>query len=870
MLSLRWIGFLVLALAGVTTPAWAEIQLDAIWSEGAVFAANRPALVRGWASPGARLTFVPSWGETLTQTVPASGRFAVQLGAAEPGGPHSLAVSGDGDVVLEGLLSGALWLASGQSNMDYPVGAVAEDSQYFDPFQVDPQLRYFRVDEGAAAQPVQDIAGAWQSCDLEAPDRFSAVAHAFARRLRAELKMPVGIVQAAVGATPIAAWTRLEALRDIEGFGAEHRLDPDRLDKTQAGALWNAMLAPLAGHRFDGVIWYQGEHDRLEYGRYGPRFQALIADWRRAFRDAQLPFLFVQIAPYEYEGDLGELPRLREAQDAALELAGTARTVILDLGDPVDIHPERKREVGERLAAQALVHAYDRGVPGLSVNGPEVRGAVFRPYGARVDYLPGIAELLTRERPAIVGGVAGFQLAGEDRRFHPASAVISGTSVHLECDLVPAPVAVRYAFERGDGGNLCDANGLPANAWRSDDWPILPPDGALEGEALSLSTWRAPFASPMTWTESGDVIRGTGAPAGLLVSERSYRNYELELDWRHLTPGGDSGLFVAADPIPAIGSPFCRGVEIQLEDGPSGPVASTHGDILIRPGAALQPSQLEAPIQRLRPTVLRQQPAPHWNHLRIRMVEGQLDVWMNGVHTNTATGIEPAGGFLGLQSNGSPIEFRRIRILERPAGTAEFPPSEFPWRWPLALYRGDSLGPIFEPRAGNSDWSAEGSEIHGGGNGPLRSALRLEELTESLPSGSNPVNLELSMDFRRADPTAGPAVLLEGLESFFEELFATGLERGGQWNRLVVRFGRPVDSGGLVEPARTCEVRLNGELIFEQRSTRPERADGSEPPIEEGALSFWTESRGWDLGHLVFEAYDSSLELTNLVLNVGG
>ena len=864
MLETRRFGLLGLALLGLAAPGRAEILLDAVWSDGAVFAADRPVVVQGRATPGAELTLTPSWGEPVVARTGEDGRFSVALVEADPGGPYSLEVSGDGEAVVHNLLAGALWLASGQSNMDWPIGATGEDALSFAPFEIDDQLRFFQVERRVALEPAADLRGAWSPCDESAVDRFSAVAHAFARRLRAELGMPVGIVQSAVGGTPVAAWTRLEALRAIEGFGEEHLVDPGAFTTDSPGSLWNSMIAPLEGHRFHGVIWYQGEHDRLDYGRYGARFRAQISDWRRAFADEALPFFFAQIAPFEYEGDLGELPRLREAQDSALNLPNTGRVVTLDLGDPADIHPSRKRAVGERFADLALTLAYGR-TEGW-IQEPQFRRQVFRPFGARVDLRFQSAGLVAAD-PTGSGGVAGFELAGEDRRFYPATGVISGSSIHLECAEVQAPVAVRYAFGRGDQGNLRNAGGLPASSWRSDDWPILPPGGTLDGERLRLSSWHAPFASPGTWSETGEVLHCTGFPTSLLVSSRSYRNYELEFDWRHLEPGGNSGLFVAADSIPAIGSPFRRGVEIQIQDGSSRPLASTHGDIFPLKGARMVAQNPREGSSRSFPERLRQQPSPLWNHLRVRMHEGRLDLWVNGVHVNTALELEPEEGFLCLESEGSPIEFRRVRVLEDRMLGGNQGSRELPRSRPVALYRGESLEPMFAAGASEAGWSARDWKIVGEGDGALQTSERLEQLCESLSTVEDPAALELTVDFRRLNAGAGPPLLLEGMETFFEELFETGFENVGQWNRLVLRFERPGPEAGLAEPILSFRALVNDELVFERRSLWPPPLRDSGAAEQDPFLGFWSPERGWKLGRLVFEAYGESLELANLALS---
>ncbi len=216
--------------------------------------------------------------------------------------------------------------------------------------------------------------------------------------------------------------------------------------------LWNAMIHPLLPFEFTGAVWYQGESNRNNPDQYAKLFPAMIVDWRRAM-GLELPFYFVQIAPFAYRGDGDNLAaRLRYAQAAALSLPRTGMAVTLDVGDAKDIHPRNKKPVGERLARHALAQHY-----GVTVDrdGPIAREARRAGDALRVRF---------EEEGALVlkNGSAGFFVAGADDVFHPAVATVDGKVVVLRSDVVRAPIRVRYAWSAVPEWTLCDDEGLPA------------------------------------------------------------------------------------------------------------------------------------------------------------------------------------------------------------------------------------------------------------------------------------------------------------------------------------------------------------------------------------------------------------------------
>ena len=232
--------------------------------------------------------------------------------------------------------------------------------------------------------------------------------------------------------------------------------------------LLNAMIHPIVPYAMRGVIWYQGESNVGRAAQYETLFPAMIEDWRAHWRQEAFPFFFVQLAPYDY-GAPEPCAELRESQAAALRLPNTGMAVTMDVGNPADIHPRRKEPVGHRLALLALDDVYDIEV--------ESRAPAYCCLERRDDTLvlkfeDGCGPLSTRDGQA----PTHFTLAGADRVFHPAVAVIDGDLVRLRCDAVPEPVAARFAWSGEAEPNLAGSCGLPVAPFRTDAWPRVTRD----------------------------------------------------------------------------------------------------------------------------------------------------------------------------------------------------------------------------------------------------------------------------------------------------------------------------------------------------------------------------------------------------------
>ncbi|HEX9795139.1 MAG TPA: sialate O-acetylesterase [Planctomycetota bacterium] len=231
-------------------------------------------------------------------------------------------------------------------------------------------------------------------------------------------------------------------------------------------ALFNGMLAPVIPYGIRGAIFYQGESNRTRHSQYRALFPAMIRDWRGHWGRGDFPFYYVQIAPYRYGGDTGEAAALREAQTLAMDVEpNTGMVVTMDIGNPGNIHPLDKQEVGRRLALWALARAY--GFENLECSGPLYRAMRVAGSAVTLEFTYADNGLEARGGP-----LRHFTIAGADRVFHPAEARIEGNAVVVSSAAVAVPVAVRFGWGDADETNLYNTEGLPSPSFRTDTWTL--------------------------------------------------------------------------------------------------------------------------------------------------------------------------------------------------------------------------------------------------------------------------------------------------------------------------------------------------------------------------------------------------------------
>jgi sialate O-acetylesterase len=406
--------------------------------------------VWGAAEPGAKVvvTFAGQTKETRTDT---KGAWRVELDpmkASEENRVMTLACGAD-NVELKDVLVGEVWICSGQSNMEWqpPKTPLAKEAATAN----DSALRFRRVDKTPAKSPQTAAPGTpWLRAEGKPLQEFSAVAYAFGVKLRAELKVPVGLVGTYFGGTRIEAWTPPCAKPEVPSVFREE-------ERQQSAVLYNGMIYPWLGYAIRGALWYQGETNchQNDGMKYADRMQAMVSAWRAAWGLGDFPFLFVQIAPYNYGGD--KLPVFWAAQTkAAKDIKNAAMAVTQDVGNWNNIHPADKKPVGERLARLALSRTYDKKF--IDDTGPVFASAKAGDGEVKVTFKNAKSGLNTRDGKP----VAGFELAGADGKFVVAEARIADGAVIVSAVSVGNPTQVRFGWKAGADSNLLNGEKMPA------------------------------------------------------------------------------------------------------------------------------------------------------------------------------------------------------------------------------------------------------------------------------------------------------------------------------------------------------------------------------------------------------------------------
>ncbi len=486
-----------------------ELRLADVFQSHMVLQRDMEVPVWGWTEPGAAVKVTVGGREASTRA-DEKGKWMVKVGPLAPGGPYELTVEGPGGKIrLEDVLAGDVWVASGQSNMDFLLEEAKNAEEEISRARY-PRIRLLRVGKMVGTEPFDFLSGGtWKPCNPDTAKEFSAVAYFFGRKLHEELRVPIGLIHTAWGGTCVEAWTPLEDLEACKAaapiFGwwrSIMKSFPQRLKKFQEvhgrwkeaaarakeegrplpeepypplgpghdhqpAGLYNAMVHPLVPFGIKGVIWYQGEANVGRARQYKTLFPLLIRSWRKAWGQGPFPFLFVQLAGFG-KWDYKLWPWLREAQEAALELPETGMATAVDIGEKDNIHPRNKQDVGLRLALVALARVYGKKI---EYSGPRFESMRVEGSRALISFTHVDGGLVSKTGP----NLAGFVVAGEDRIFHPARARIEGGCVVVTSPKVSRPSAVRYAWAGFPACSLYNRAGLPAPPFRTDAWPA-PPD----------------------------------------------------------------------------------------------------------------------------------------------------------------------------------------------------------------------------------------------------------------------------------------------------------------------------------------------------------------------------------------------------------
>ena len=472
------------SILAVALKAQADVRVPALFSDNMVLQQEMRAPIWGWADDGEQVT-VTFRGKTAKAKA-KDGKWMVKLNRLKAGGPDTLTVEGKNKIEIKNVLVGEVWVASGQSNMEWPLSRSFESTNDIKS-SANPNLRLFLVAKAKADEPAKDVKAQWKDCGPESVPNFSAVAYYFGRDLQKARNVPVGLIGTYWGGSPAEVWMSKQALESkpeykadiLDTYAEAARKAAESGDKKKQPGwkpteLYNGMIAPLIPYGIKGAIWYQGESNAGKAEQYRRLFADMIRNWRHDWEQGDFTFIAVQLAPFDPRRSLEQIAEkpvqsgwaeLREAQLMATKtLPKVGMVVITDVGDLKDIHPTKKEPVGKRLALAA------RGIA----------------YGERIEYSGPIYEsMFVQDAHAILsfdhidggleargGALKGFAICGPDHTFVWAEAQIKGNKVLVSSPSVSEPVAVRYGWADFPVVNLWNKADLPASPFRTDDFPM--------------------------------------------------------------------------------------------------------------------------------------------------------------------------------------------------------------------------------------------------------------------------------------------------------------------------------------------------------------------------------------------------------------
>ena len=473
---MKRISFLLLLILPVNY-LFAAIRLPAFFSDNMVLQQQTNAAIWGWAKAGSKVQVTPSWNKKkYTIQAGADGKWKIKIPTPAAGGPYQLTISDGTPVTLKNILIGEVWFCSGQSNMEMPMKGfkdqpiVGSNDAIFN--STNNQLRIYTVPR-AVERLAKDTTKTsfWKEATPENISNFSATAYYFGRLLQQQLKVPVALIHDSYGGSPAEAFMSAASLKKFPEIAIPPAEGTEKLTNKNATTLYNGMIRPIMGYTIKGCIWYQGESNQDRPDQYEKLFPEMIALWRQEWEQGEFPFYYAQIAPFNY----AQFPAatrteklnsayLRDAQRKALsKIPASGMAVLMDNGEETNIHPANKEIVGKRFGFLALGDAYQQ--KGFAYQSPAFDSLLINGNTATIKFRNASNGLTSFGK-----SLTQFEIAGADKRFYPATAIIRNGMIQVSHPLVTSPVAVRYAFKDFIVGELFSTEGLPASSFRTDDW----------------------------------------------------------------------------------------------------------------------------------------------------------------------------------------------------------------------------------------------------------------------------------------------------------------------------------------------------------------------------------------------------------------
>ena len=469
----RIISLYLFLLLCIPVVSYAKLKMPGILGDNMVLQRNSSVMIWGHSSCGGNISVNASWSDkSIESQCDGDGNWDIVLNTPDAGGPFTIIVrDNDSSIIFENVMTGEVWLCSGQSNMEmpmkgYPNQPVDDAIDCIVEADTSIPIRIFNVNRKTSLKPEYDCTSSWQTNNSETVAQTSAVAYFFAKKLYSTLKVPVGIIIASWGGTPIESWVNKNTLEKFPLYDLSF-LDTGILPNRPhycPTTLYNGMLSPIVGYGIKGFLWYQGEANRGKPTQYESLFQDFVKDWRILFKNDALPFYYAQIAPYAYENkdEVGSA-LLRQAQyNCETKISNVGMAVTMDIGNETCIHPAQKKEVGNRLAYLALTQSY--GIKGIPAQSPRYASHEVKENKIILSFDRAPMGLTSFYKP-----LKSFEIAGKDGNYHPAKArIVNRNRVEVWSEDVQEPSSVRYAFRNFAVGDLFGVNGLPLSSFTTE------------------------------------------------------------------------------------------------------------------------------------------------------------------------------------------------------------------------------------------------------------------------------------------------------------------------------------------------------------------------------------------------------------------
>ncbi len=493
----------------LSTYIHSDIKLSSLFTDNMVLQQGINIPIWGKAAPGEKVSVVLREKQVST-SADSFGNWKVHLPPMQVGGPYIIEIKGTNNIKIKNVKIGEVWICSGQSNMKMKVKLSLNAKKEIAEAKY-PDISLFTVEPVISEVPLKEVMGKWSVCKPATAAEFSGVGYFFARDIFKKIKTPIGIISSSWGGTDITQWmdrkllnSNQELKRRVDAFfrrrnnyskklvvyekkltewkertkeakalGKEIPKEPKKpgaikLFRMPSGQ-YNGMIFPIMQYAIRGVIWFQGGFDRYRGYTYRHHFSAMIKNWRESWGQGNFPFLFVQLPNMKEWGKTLSprvMPELRESQLVTLyHTTNTAMAVTIDIGDGT-AHPPNKQGVANRLALCALGMVYKKDVNYYS---PLYKSKKNEGDKIRIFFSYIYKGLKTKNNLPL----SGFEIAGENKIFFEAKAIIEKDSVLVWSDKVSNPFAVRYGWLDNPVCNLYNSEELPASPFRTDNWKLI-------------------------------------------------------------------------------------------------------------------------------------------------------------------------------------------------------------------------------------------------------------------------------------------------------------------------------------------------------------------------------------------------------------